>query len=85
MNAPRETQIPIGPLIAAIGAVLLIVSLGLDWYGYPCARMMERYDPKAIEPKWQKVWADEHTWEVSNEPDERAKGVRARDAPVPVR
>jgi hypothetical protein len=34
MNArSRETQIPIGPLIAAIGAVLLIVSLGLDWYG----------------------------------------------------
>jgi hypothetical protein len=34
MNArPRETQIPIGPLVAAIGAVLLIVSLGLDWYG----------------------------------------------------
>jgi hypothetical protein len=30
---PRETQIPIGPLLAAIGAVLLIVSLGLDWYG----------------------------------------------------
>jgi hypothetical protein len=33
LNAPRETQIPIGPLIAAIGAVLLIVSLALDWYG----------------------------------------------------
>lgn len=34
MNArPRETRIPIGPLVAAIGAVLLIVSLGLDWYG----------------------------------------------------
>jgi hypothetical protein len=33
LNRPRETQIPIGPLIAAIGAVLLIVSLGLDWYG----------------------------------------------------
>src|SRR5215210_7467708 len=33
MNArPRETQIPIGPLVASIGAVLLIVSLGLDWY-----------------------------------------------------
>ena len=33
MNArPRETQIPIGPLVAAIGGVLLIVSLGLDWY-----------------------------------------------------
>jgi hypothetical protein len=30
---PRETQIPIGPLLAAIGGVLLIVSLGLDWYG----------------------------------------------------
>jgi leucyl-tRNA synthetase len=29
--------------------------------------MTERYDPKAIEPKWQGVWADEHTWEVSNE------------------
>ena len=34
MNArPRETQIPVGPLVAALGAVLLIVSLGLDWYG----------------------------------------------------
>jgi hypothetical protein len=33
MNArKRETQIPIGPLLAAIGGVLLIVSLGLDWY-----------------------------------------------------
>jgi hypothetical protein len=30
---PRETQIPIGALLAAIGGVLLIVSLGLDWYG----------------------------------------------------
>jgi hypothetical protein len=29
----RETQIPIGSLLAAIGGVLLIVSLGLDWYG----------------------------------------------------
>src|SRR3954447_5817062 len=29
----RETHIPIGPLLAAIGGVLLIVSLGLDWYG----------------------------------------------------
>jgi hypothetical protein len=33
MNArPRETRLPVGPLIAAVGAVLLIVSLGLDWY-----------------------------------------------------
>ncbi|HKG40406.1 MAG TPA: class I tRNA ligase family protein, partial [Conexibacter sp.] len=30
-----------------------------------------RYDPKAIEPKWQETWAREHTWEVSNEPDGR--------------
>ena len=28
----RETQLPIGPLIAAIGAIMLIVSLFLDWY-----------------------------------------------------
>ena len=34
MNArPHETHIPIGPLISAIGGVLLMVSLGLDWYG----------------------------------------------------
>ena len=34
MNArPRGTQVPIGPLLAAVGGVLLIVSLGLDWYG----------------------------------------------------
>jgi hypothetical protein len=34
MNAHRrETQIPVGPLVAAVGAVLLIVSLGIDWYG----------------------------------------------------
>ncbi|MGH2714770.1 MAG: leucine--tRNA ligase [Thermoleophilaceae bacterium] len=35
---------------------------------------MDRYDPSTIEPKWQRVWADERTWEVSNEPDERPKG-----------
>jgi leucyl-tRNA synthetase len=27
----------------------------------------QRYDPKQIEPKWQKLWADERTWEVSND------------------
>jgi hypothetical protein len=33
MNSrPREHTVPIGPLVAAIGAVLLIVSLFLDWY-----------------------------------------------------
>src|SRR3712207_1464231 len=28
-----------------------------------------RYDPKEIEPRWQRVWADERTWEVPNEGD----------------
>jgi len=26
-----------------------------------------RYDPHVIEPRWQEVWAREHTWEVTNE------------------
>jgi hypothetical protein len=29
---PGQTTIPLGPLIAAIGAVLLLVSMFLDWY-----------------------------------------------------
>ncbi len=29
-----------------------------------------RYDPQEIEPRWQQVWADERTWEVSNDPAE---------------
>jgi hypothetical protein len=33
MNAaPRETAIPVGPLVAALGALLLIASLFTDWY-----------------------------------------------------
>lgn len=33
MNAEaRPTRIPIGPLVASVGAVLLVVSLFLDWY-----------------------------------------------------
>jgi hypothetical protein len=33
MNAyPRDTQVPVGPLVAALGALLLIVSLFMDWY-----------------------------------------------------
>ena len=31
-----------------------------------------QYDPAEIEPRWQQVWADEGTWEVSN--DEAAAG-----------
>jgi leucyl-tRNA synthetase len=32
-----------------------------------------RYDPHEIEPRWQALWAEEHTWEVTNEiaPDAR--------------
>jgi leucyl-tRNA synthetase len=26
-----------------------------------------RYDPAEIEPRWQKVWADEGTWQVTND------------------
>src|SRR3954469_19828007 len=26
-----------------------------------------RYDPKAVEPKWQAIWERERTWEVSND------------------
>ena len=34
MSEERKTlRIPIGPLVAALGAVLLLVSLFLDWYG----------------------------------------------------
>jgi hypothetical protein len=29
---PKPAQVPVGPLVASIGAVLLIVSLFLDWY-----------------------------------------------------
>jgi amino acid transporter len=31
-SAPRQGTLPVGPLVAAVGAVMLIVSLGLDWY-----------------------------------------------------
>ena len=45
--------------------------------------MADRYDPKQIEPKWQQVWADEHTWEVSNEPDERPSQYVLEMLPYP--
>ena len=43
---------------------------------------MERYDPQAIEAKWQKVWADERSFHVPN-PD--AGRARARRSPQVVR
>src|SRR5918992_232680 len=45
--------------------------------------MADRYDPKQIEPKWQQVWADERTWEVSNDPDERDKAYVLEMLPYP--
>jgi leucyl-tRNA synthetase len=44
---------------------------------------VDRYDPKTIEPKWQTVWADEHTWEVSNDPDPRPKAYVLEMLPYP--
>ena len=44
---------------------------------------MDRYDPSLIEPKWQRVWAEEHTWEVSNTPDERPKSYVLEMLPYP--
>jgi leucyl-tRNA synthetase len=32
-----------------------------------------RYEAKEIEPRWQKLWADEHTWEVSNDVDDSVR------------
>src|SRR5207302_1787055 len=39
-----------------------------------------RYDPNAIEPKWQEIWARERTWEVSNQPalDSGGRGDRSQ-------
>src|SRR3954464_7940626 len=40
-----------------------------------CAMAEHRYDPAEIEPRWQKVWADEKTWEVSNDADSSSSYV----------
>jgi leucyl-tRNA synthetase len=46
--------------------------------------MAERYDPKTIELKWQQVWAEERTWEVSNDdPDGRPKAYVLEMLPYP--
>src|SRR5919112_997677 len=42
-------------------------------YPWPSRMADYRYDPKQIEPRWQRVWADERTWEVAN-PDPTATG-----------
>ncbi len=43
----------------------------------------DRYDPQTIEPHWQQVWADERTWEVSNDPDPREKSYVLEMLPYP--
>ena len=43
-----------------------------------------RYDPKQIEPKWQRLWERERTWEVSDEPDDdRPKSYVLEMLPYP--
>jgi leucyl-tRNA synthetase len=42
-----------------------------------------RYEPKEIEPRWQRVWADERTWEVSNEGDGRDTAYVLEMLPYP--
>jgi len=44
---------------------------------------MARYDPKTIEPKWQRVWARERTWEVGHESDGRPKAYVLEMLPYP--
>jgi len=34
-----------------------------------------RYDPREIEPRWQRIWAEEHTWEVSNDHAQEREGM----------
>jgi leucyl-tRNA synthetase len=43
----------------------------------------ESYEPRAIERKWQRVWADERTWEVGNEDDGRPKSYVLEMLPYP--
>ncbi|MDQ2894732.1 MAG: leucine--tRNA ligase [Actinomycetota bacterium] len=42
-----------------------------------------RYQPDQIEPRWQALWAQEGTWEVSNEPDGRPASYVLEMLPYP--
>ncbi len=42
-----------------------------------------RYDPTEIEPRWQAIWANERTWEVSNTPDDRESSYVLEMLPYP--
>ncbi len=41
-----------------------------------------RYDPRAIEARWQAIWADERTWEVANGTTQEAGGRRPAGAHI---
>jgi leucyl-tRNA synthetase len=43
----------------------------------------ESYEPREIERRWQRVWNDERTWEVSNEDDGRPKSYVLEMLPYP--
>jgi leucyl-tRNA synthetase len=43
----------------------------------------ESYEPRDIERRWQRVWNDERTWEVSNEDDGRPKSYVLEMLPYP--
>jgi leucyl-tRNA synthetase len=43
----------------------------------------ESYEPRDVERRWQRVWADERTWEVSNEDDGRPKSYVLEMLPYP--
>jgi leucyl-tRNA synthetase len=41
------------------------------------------YDPRQIEARWQQVWAEERTWEVSNDPGSEPKQYVLEMLPYP--
>jgi leucyl-tRNA synthetase len=43
----------------------------------------QRYDPRAIERKWQQVWERERTWEVSNDTDGAPRSYVLEMLPYP--
>jgi leucyl-tRNA synthetase len=52
-------------------------------YSWPSEMADLRYDHKEIEPRWQRLWAEERTWEVSNEPDGRESAYVLEMLPYP--
>ena len=79
--APRGS--PCSPARARRGLTAKRCGRGRERRGlYPSPpSWLQRYDPKEIEPRWQRVWADERTWQVDNAPTS-PDVLRARDAPV---